>query len=32
MAFHMYLAAAMYLGTALIAGYYWKNPKSKKMD
>jgi hypothetical protein len=28
-ALHLYLAACMYVITAVIAGYYWRNPKSK---
>ena len=28
-ALHMYLAAAMYGLTACVAGYYWRNPRSK---
>ena len=29
-AFHMYLAAGMYVLTGLVAGYYWKNPRVKR--
>jgi hypothetical protein len=33
MAFHMYLAAGMYLLCSLIAGYFWKNPRpNSKID
>ena len=29
MALHMYIAAGMYVGTSLIAGFYWRNPRVK---
>jgi hypothetical protein len=29
MALHIYMAAGMYVGTTLIAGFYWRNPRVK---